>query len=136
MEINVDDTLFTLHINPYFLRLNFSSALQSDDEASLARYDPGSGYLTITLTKVLPGQPFEDLDLIAKLLAPRKSERAQGGPLIEVLDSQENISDEDELAARTAGLSIGQQEIIEGSSPVAVWISVSPVTQRSKTTGK
>lgn len=87
-----------------------------DDEAS-ARYDPGTGHLTVTLTKAVPGQDFEELDLLAKLLAPRPSERAPEGPLIEVLDSQdETLTAEDELVAQTEGLSLSseQQEILEG----------------------
>lgn len=109
----MDETLFTLHINPYYLRLNFSHALQDDDDTSFARYDAGSGYLTISLTKAVRGQEFEDLDLLAKLLALRRSERSQG-TLVEVLDSQENVSEDDELAARTSGLSLAEQEIYEG----------------------
>ena len=66
------------------------------------------------MTKAVRGQNFEDLDLLAKLLAPRKSERTTETPLIEVLDTQEAISEEDELAARTEGLSLADQEILEG----------------------
>ncbi|KAI0690061.1 SHQ1-domain-containing protein [Cytidiella melzeri] len=115
VELNVDDTLFTLHINPYFLRLNFSHALQDDDEGSSARYDPVSGYLTVSLTKSVRGQDFEDLDLLSKLLAPRRSERAEGKPLIEVLNSQESVSEDDDLTARTSGLSLAEQEIYEAA---------------------
>lgn len=110
----MDDTLFTLHINPYYLRLNFTHALQEDDEAS-AQYDPSSGFLTVTLTKAVPGQHFEDLDLLAKLLAPRRTEAPPEGPLIEVLDSQDTAeSAEDDLVARTESLSLEHQEILEG----------------------
>lgn len=111
----MDDTLFTLHINPYFLRLNFTHALQDDDDASSARYDASSGYLTVSLTKAVRGQNFEDLDLLAKLLAPRKSEHTEQTPVIEVLDTQETVSEEDELVARTEGLSVVDQEIFEGT---------------------
>lgn len=111
----MDETLFTLHINPYYLRLNFTHALQEDDEAS-AQYDPGTGFLTVTLTKAVPGQVFEDLDLLAKLLAPRPTEPAAQGPLIEVLDSEETAeSVEDDLVARAESLSLDQQEILEGA---------------------
>lgn len=107
----MDETLFTLHINPYYLRLNFPHLLHEDDEAS-AQYDLASGFLTVTLTKAVPGQYFEDLDLLAKLLAPRKTEQ---GPLIEVLDSDQNITtDEDELVARASTLSLDHEEILEG----------------------
>ncbi|KIP01723.1 hypothetical protein PHLGIDRAFT_123107 [Phlebiopsis gigantea 11061_1 CR5-6] len=115
VEINVDESLFTLHINPYYLRLNFPHPLQEDDEAS-AQYDPGSGFLTVTLTKAVPGQPFEDLDLLAKLLAPRPSESRSQGPLIEVLDSQApEESVEDDLIAQTENLSLERNEILEAA---------------------
>lgn len=112
----MDDALFTLHINPYFLRLNFPHPLKDDDDASSAQYDPSSGYLAVTLTKAVPGQDFKDLDLLTKLLAPRRSERADGGPLIEVLDSQETRSEDEDLAARASGLSLDEQELYEGSA--------------------
>ena len=114
MEITVDDTVLTVHINPYFLRLNFSHALLEDD-ASSAQYDPGTGNLTVTLTKAVKGQKFDDLDLLAKLLAPRPS-RSQG-PLIEVLDSKaEPETEEEGLVNATERLSLSQeqQEILEG----------------------
>ncbi|KAJ3558479.1 hypothetical protein NM688_g899 [Phlebia brevispora] len=115
VEIHVDDTLFTLYINPYYLRLNFSHALLEDDESS-ARYDPSSGYLTVTLTKAVPSQTFEDLDLLAKLLAPRPSEHVPQGPMIEVLDSEESpVSAEDDLVSRTQNLSLDRQDILEAA---------------------
>lgn len=114
MEINVDETLFTLHISPYYLRLNFPRALQEGEDASSARYDPGSGYLTVTLTKAMPGEDFEDMDLLAKLLAPRRSETVPRGPLIEVVGSQEGVFPDDELTARAAELSLDEREFLEG----------------------
>ncbi|KAF7965002.1 hypothetical protein HWV62_1154 [Athelia sp. TMB] len=110
VEINVDETLLTVHINPYFLRLNFSGHLLEDD-ASSARYDPGSGYLTVTLTKEAPGEIFRDLDLLAKLLAPRPS--APTAPAIEVLKSSDvegqNETIDNDLAERTEGLSLDRE---------------------------
>ncbi|KAI6022711.1 SHQ1 protein-domain-containing protein [Pisolithus marmoratus] len=91
VEINVDDTVLIAHINPYFLRLNFPYAVVEDDKSS-AQYDPSSGYLTITLTKSVKGQHFPDLDLLAKLLAPRLP-RPRTGPSIEVLDSRHALTD-------------------------------------------
>ncbi|TFK90431.1 SHQ1-domain-containing protein, partial [Polyporus arcularius HHB13444] len=116
VEINVDETLFTVHINPYFLRLNFSHPLLEDD-ASSAVYDPSTGYLTVTLTKEIPGQEFKDLDLLAKLLAPRPSKNAPPQPTIEVLDSQltEQDADADELVERTQQLTLEQREILEAA---------------------
>ncbi|KAK0197257.1 SHQ1 protein-domain-containing protein [Armillaria mellea] len=108
VELNVDDTLFTLHINPYFLRLNFSHALLEDDKSSAA-YDGGTGYLTVMLTKHTRGQEFRDLDLLAKLLAPRPSSNAVR---IEVLDS--SPGDDDDLVAKTQALSI-EPDVLEAA---------------------
>ncbi|KAF9566264.1 SHQ1-domain-containing protein [Agrocybe pediades] len=105
VEINVDETLVTIHVNPYFLRLNFSKPLLEDDDNSSANYDPSSGYLTVCLIKVNKGEVFEDLDLLAKLLAPRKAAQP---PSIEVLSSED--IPEDDLVSRTENLSLEQEE--------------------------
>ena len=104
-----------MHINPYFLRLNFPHPLVEDD-ASSAVYDPSTGYLTVTLTKEVPGQDFKDLDLLAKLLAPRPPSDAPPQPVIEVLDSEESAHDDDtdDLAERARELTLEQREILEG----------------------
>jgi hypothetical protein len=89
IEIHVDDTLLSLHVAPYFLRLSFPASLVEDDQSS-AVYDPASGYLTLTLTKLNRGEDFPDLDLLGKLLAPPPA--AQNTPrnaTIEVLSSQD-----------------------------------------------
>lgn len=87
IEINVSDTLLSLHVAPYFLRLNFPAGIVEDDQSS-AVYDPASGYLTLTLTKQNPGDTFPDLDLLGKLLAP-PPQNTPRGPTIEVLGAQE-----------------------------------------------
>jgi protein SHQ1 len=112
VEIHVDETLLTVHINPYFLRLNFSSRLLEDDESS-AKYDPGSGYLIVTLTKEIKGEEFKDLDLLAKLLAPR-STQIQRRPVIEDISTENTPNDEDDLVERTRALALDRQEIFEG----------------------
>lgn len=113
VEIHVDETLLTLHINPYFLRLNFSHQVLEDDDSS-AKYDAGSGYLTVTLTKETKGQDFEDLDLLAKLLAPRPTEPLQG-PTIEVIGIKDAPSTaEDDLVESVRNLSLNHQDILEG----------------------
>jgi len=102
-EIHVDGSLFSLHINPYFLRLNFSHNV-IDDEASSAQYDPSTGKLTVTLTKEVKGQEFRDLDLLASLLAPRPS--TKNPPTIEVLSSTGSAGEK---------LSSEREEIIQGA---------------------
>jgi protein SHQ1 len=87
IEIHLSDTLLSLHVAPYFLRLNFPASLLEDDQSS-AVYDPASGYLTLTLTKQNPDQNFPDLDLLSKLLAPSPQNTGRG-PTIEVLGAQD-----------------------------------------------
>ncbi|KAK2460574.1 hypothetical protein APHAL10511_007044 [Amanita phalloides] len=103
-EIHVDGPLFSLHINPYFLRLHFSHNVL-DDEASSAEYDPSSGYLTVTITKEVKGQEFKDLDLLATLLAPRPSIKPHA---IEVLSSDSAGA----IVQSEEGLSPEQKEIL------------------------
>ncbi|TFY51075.1 hypothetical protein EVG20_g11176, partial [Dentipellis fragilis] len=95
VEIHVDETLLSVHIAPYFLRVNFPGNVVEDDDSS-AVYDPSTGYLTVTLTKETKGADFPDLDLLAKLLAPKPvSKNAPRGPMIEVIASHEADEDED-----------------------------------------
>ena len=77
----------------------------------------------MTLTKEVSGQDFKDLDLLAKLLAPRPPKDAQPQPVIEVLDSKDLVDENgpDELADRAQGLTLDehelsseQREILEG----------------------
>lgn len=120
MEINVDDTLVAVHVNPYFLRLNFAKPLTDDDDDSSARYDPSTGALIVTLTKQNKGEVFEDLDLLAKLLAPRRTDPEQHTPLIEVLSSESNAEADDDLVAQTNRLLLERDEIEHGArlSPI------------------
>jgi hypothetical protein len=82
-----------------------------EDEESSASYDPSIGNLTVTLTKVNKGQVFDDLDLLAKLLAPRRSKQ-DPSPSIEVL-SVENRP-EDDLVTKTEALALERDEFAEG----------------------
>jgi protein SHQ1 len=103
-------------VNPYYLRLNFPHNLLEDD-ASSAQYDGSSGYLTVTLTKEVKGLEFEDLDLLAKLLAPRQTKN-QTTPSIEVLASTtaEGDADEaDDLSEQLDGMKLadGDKGVLE-----------------------
>ncbi|KAH7889647.1 SHQ1 protein-domain-containing protein [Phlebopus sp. FC_14] len=98
VEISVDDSLLIIHVSPYFLRLSFPHSVVEDDDSS-AQYDPSSGYLTVTLSKEVKNQHFADLDLLAKLLAPRPS-KPPTAPSIEVIDSQSTTGDIAEISQR------------------------------------
>jgi protein SHQ1 len=110
VEVHVDETLVSVHINPYFLRLNFSNPLVEDDSSS-AQYDPSSGHLTLSLSKKNAGQPFEDLDLLAKLLAPRPTIPQ---PVIEVISGDTGVHEYRDLIAQTEALSLEHDEILQG----------------------
>lgn len=90
-----------------------------EDDASSAHYDPSSGYLVVTLTKAVPGEYFEDLDLLAKLLAPRPGPKAERCPVIEVI----NDDAVDRLSRATERLNLEHEVFLEGApcffSPMA-----------------
>ncbi|KAG2147152.1 SHQ1 protein-domain-containing protein [Suillus cothurnatus] len=114
VEINVDETLLT----------------SLDDDQSSAIYDPSSGYLTVTLTKETKGQEFPDLDLLAKLLAPRHVEVPKQ-PTIEVIGELE------ELVDLTDAISLEQREILEAAEndwqfPQTILESSSPLQLSTK----
>ncbi|KAG8903329.1 hypothetical protein FRB99_003432 [Tulasnella sp. 403] len=88
VEIDVDGSLFSVHIKPYFLRLSFPGNVVEDDD-SFARYDPSSGYLTVKLTKETKGEDFKDLDLLAKLLAPQGTTRQADNALADYVNDDE-----------------------------------------------
>lgn len=124
LELHVDDTLVSAHINPYFLRINLPGPVTEDDQSSAA-YDAATGYLNLTLTKCLPGQEFKDLDLLSKLLAPRQPATSPGPPSIEVLsddpsdigptEEDEYVDEAAQLSDRMHQLSLERQEILKGA---------------------
>ncbi|KAH9977112.1 hypothetical protein BGW80DRAFT_1435864 [Lactifluus volemus] len=84
------------------LTLSVYSSVVEDDESS-AIYDPASGYLTLTLTKLNPGENFPDLDLLGKLLAPPAAHQSTPHrPTIEVLASQEANTERSEILQAAA----------------------------------
>jgi len=104
-----------VHIAPYFLRLNLPGNVLEDDESSTT-YDPSSSFLTVTLTKETKGQDFPDLDLLAKLLAPKPVQaHTQSNPVIEVIASRqaedETDGEDEDLVNRTRALSLDRQNL-------------------------
>jgi protein SHQ1 len=95
------------------LRLNFSNRILEDDESS-AKYDLESGDLIVTLTKETKGEVFKDLDLLAKLLAPRPTGLTRH-PIIEVIGKGDVSNEEADVAERTQSLTLDRKEILEGA---------------------
>ena len=116
IETHVDDTLLSLHVSPYFLRLSFPASVVEDDQSS-AVYDPASGYLTLALTKLNRGENFPDLDLLSKLLAP-PAQSTPHNATIEVLDSQDNSGHT--VTNDSGATSTEREEILDGEHPLSV----------------
>ncbi|KAL9959379.1 hypothetical protein ACROYT_G032698 [Oculina patagonica] len=103
VDFYINGTEFKFYVKPYFLRLNLPGEIVEDGRES-ASYDVDKGTFTIKLPKLHPGEPFEDLDLLTTLLAPKKKSPLAVKPLIEVVGSdskfednnQENESDSDD----------------------------------------
>lgn len=106
--------------------------MENDD--SSARYDPSSGYLTVTLTKEKVGEAFDDLDLLAKLLAPRKLTRTTTN--IEVISSSRNTENEmDELSSKTGDLSLEDNELSDGYPTAPLFIMKADSFLQQRVTG-
>ncbi|KAK3790481.1 hypothetical protein RRG08_015950 [Elysia crispata] len=67
------DDEFYFHAQPYYLRLHLPGEVVDDEHsASHSQYDTDKGQLTVRLLKKVCGQWFEGLDLLTKLLTPKK----------------------------------------------------------------
>ena len=83
----VTDDEFYFHAEPYYLRLHLPGEVVDDEHsASQSQYDVDKGELTVRLSKKVQGQWFEGLDMLTKLLTPKKIEPA-------ICDGVEVISD-------------------------------------------
>jgi protein SHQ1 len=97
VEFVVDGATFTLHCKPYFLKLNFEQQLIQDGRET-ASYNIDAGLMTCALPKAEPGQHFDNLEMITKLLTSGSratAARAAGPPAIEVVGRDCEDSDSD-----------------------------------------
>ncbi|XP_071083005.1 protein SHQ1 homolog [Haliotis cracherodii] len=85
-EIFIEDSDFKFYSKPYFLRLNLPGNIREDGRET-ANYDADKGTFTIRAPKQTPGQVFEGLDMLTKLLAPRGDGSAKQ-PTIEVMGEE------------------------------------------------
>jgi hypothetical protein len=78
-------------------RLTLPGQVIEDDESS-AKYDIASGILSISLSKVNPGENFPDLDLTNRLLARTgeivdDKKTVKGPPRIQIMDDTPSLDD-------------------------------------------
>ena len=99
-EMYIEGTEFKFYLKPYYLRLNFSGSLV-EDGTEHAKYNVDNGDVIIHVPKRVPGEHFEDLGMLSKLLAPKKEGRRnpkiqvlEGGGEVEVEEDEEDL-DED-----------------------------------------
>lgn len=83
-EIFIEENEFRFHSKPYFLRLTLPGNIVEDGRES-ATYDSDKGSFVIKVPKQVPGEEFDGLDMITKLLTP-KGQTSAKQPLIEVID--------------------------------------------------
>ncbi len=75
MEFVVDGLDFTFYCKPYLLKLHFPHEVIDDDRAKgVYDVEKNHGTITVHLPKKEKGQVFEDLDMITKLMQPRRNQ--------------------------------------------------------------
>ncbi|XP_064483457.1 protein SHQ1 homolog [Ornithodoros turicata] len=83
-EIFFEEDDFRFFSSPYYLRLLLpGKVVENGTEA--AKYEADTGTFVVSMAKQQPGEMFEGLDLLTKLLAPRRSTKP---PTIQVLDDE------------------------------------------------
>ncbi|CAL1533265.1 unnamed protein product, partial [Lymnaea stagnalis] len=92
----VNDDEFYFYSQPYYLRLHLPGCIQ-DNEQSTSQYDVDTGQLTVRIAKQNKGEHFDGLNLLTKLLTPKKGKEL---PEIEVVgpvigENNSGESDED-----------------------------------------
>ncbi|PRT52525.1 Protein shq1 [Wickerhamiella sorbophila] len=70
VEFEVVDERFVFSLQPYYLRLTFPGKL-IEDERLESSYDLSTSTIKCRVAKAVPGQEFEDLDMLTKLLAKK-----------------------------------------------------------------
>eukprot|EP00347_Sterkiella_histriomuscorum_P011257 403373145 len=73
-EFNIEGTAFEFYLKPYHLKLNFSHPLSEDSASNKSAFDVDKGIMTCQIAKLNPGDIFEDLDMITKLLQDSKTD--------------------------------------------------------------
>ncbi|XP_013414830.1 protein SHQ1 homolog [Lingula anatina] len=94
-EIFIEENEVKFYSQPYYLCLTLPGNVIEDGRET-AQYEAESGSFTIRIPKEVPGQWFEGLDMLTKLLAP-KGESSASLPVMEVLGEDISASGDDTL---------------------------------------
>jgi protein SHQ1 len=82
IEIEIEENKFWFYLKPYHLNITLPSKIVSDSREKL-EYNVEGGEIIFSIPKLNPGEFFEDLDMIAKLLQPGRTNNKI--PVIEVI---------------------------------------------------
>ncbi|XP_075229566.1 protein SHQ1 homolog [Lycorma delicatula] len=134
-EIYVDKDDFRFYSSPYYLRLHLPGHVEDTDEPTV-HYNADMGHFNVVLTKTVPGENFEDLDLIAKFLSPLKNRRVNIKPDIQVLSSStnDNVDNSGDDDNNNEGNSDGSSDewLIDQQVPSPILQSVSETVNFNK----
>lgn len=95
-EIYIEGCEFSCYVKPYLLKLNLPHELVEDGREK-ATYNVEEGVLECRVPKKLQAQDFEDLELLANLLNPKKAPSAPVRPRIECIGETTLEVDEEPL---------------------------------------
>lgn len=96
-ELIAENNNFTFYCQPYLLKLSFPGEIDGDNEKCKAIYnvDEDDGVVVANLPKKTPGEHFNDLDMITKLLTNVSKENTKISiPSIEVISSDPIVDDD------------------------------------------
>lgn len=74
-EFHIEANLFKFYLKPYLLSLCFQQRLREVEEPVRAIYYQEKYVLEVHLEKESAGEVFEDLDIIASLLNPKRNKK-------------------------------------------------------------
>ena len=132
LEFSIDEnTLLSLYCQPYLLKLQLPGKIRNDEEEQVinnsnnnqeythAAYDPNkdNGTLTLTLTKYTPGEYFENLDMITRLLIPNSSlkENFPSQPSQDIIQQQQNQQHKNTSSSSSSSILQPSTERLDGS---------------------
>ncbi|VDM24060.1 unnamed protein product, partial [Hydatigera taeniaeformis] len=84
-EFLVEDGVVFFGAPPYYLRLGLPGSVVEDDDHIEFKLE--SGDMFVTMTKLTPGEHFEDLDMLSRFIINSDSKKSASNVGIQILDS-------------------------------------------------